>query len=94
MTLVVTIRPSKLTSRWQEYAAFFEGECLVPSQREQGLAACRALVERGHSGRMELYGEGEPHPRLIFPDIANAAKLALYEGDKGFSTVPFKPWGA
>lgn len=93
--LRVFIAPVKLTSRGQGYSVSFNGATIISSTRNPAADACRHLVALGYQGRMEMWDNERPYPRLVFPDIEQAARLAVSEGEHhGPRIVAFKPMSA
>lgn len=79
--LRVFIHPLKITSRGQGYSVSFNGETIITNTRNPAADACRHLVALGHRGRMEVWDNERPYPRLVFPDIEKAVGLAVSENE-------------
>lgn len=68
-----------------------DGPILVEATLEPALAASRALLATGITGRLELWDSTRPFPRMI-ADIEKAAELTVREGTNSAPTfVRFKP---
>jgi hypothetical protein len=53
------------------------------------------LVALGHSGRLEVWGSGEPFPRLLIPDVERAAGLTISENTAhGPRLAAYQPFSA
>lgn len=80
--LRVFIDPVKITSRGQGYSVSFNGEIIIANTRNPSCDACRHLVALGHQGRMEVWDNVRPYPRLVFHDIERAAGFTVAENEK------------
>ncbi len=61
------------------YRASLGGEVIVASSREPILAACRALVARGLTGRASFKRPGDKFAAMIVRDVVEAAKWTVSE---------------
>lgn len=77
--LRVFIDPVKITSRGQGYSVSFNSETIINNTRNPAFGACRHLVALGYHGRMEIWDNECPYPRLVFHDIEKAARLTVSE---------------
>lgn len=94
-TLQIIIRPISLDKLGQNYSVSFEGETIIDKTRNPSADACRRLVALGHSGRLEVWGIGEPFARLIFRDIETAAGLTISENTAhGPRVATYQPFNA
>lgn len=80
--LRVFIDPVKVTSRGQGYSVSFNGETIITNTRDPAFSACRRLVTFGHRGRMEMWDNKRPYPRLVIHDIEKAARLTVSETER------------
>jgi hypothetical protein len=80
--LRVFIDPVKITGRGQGYSVSFNGETIITNTRNPAADACRHLVALGYRGRMEMWENERPHPRLVFHDIKKAARLTVSETER------------
>jgi hypothetical protein len=84
----ITIEPISMGQRGMRYRVSYAGEILLEG-RDPELAACRALLARGITGRLEVWRPGTAFPSMRI-DIARAAQLTAEEG---FSVGPrFRRW--
>jgi hypothetical protein len=60
---------------------YFEGAVLIEDTWNPEFEACRALVTRGITGRLEVWRADKPYPCLIFPDIEEGARWTVEESD-------------
>ncbi|MGA1832972.1 hypothetical protein [Rhizobium wenxiniae] len=94
-TLKIFIRPNSLDKLGQNYSVSFEGQTIIAKTRNPSADACRCLVALGHSGRLEVWGIGEPFPRLIIRDIETAAGLTISENTAhGPRVTTYQPFSA
>lgn len=80
--LRVFIDPVKVTSRGQGYSVSFNGETIITNTRDPAFYACRHLAELGYQGRMEMWDNERPYPRLVIHDIEKAARLTVSETER------------
>ena len=66
-----------------------EGGVLIEETWNPEFEACRALVARGITGRMEVWRAGKAHADMIVPSIEEAAGWTVVENDNG---PVFKRW--
>ena len=79
----IVIEPTSIRGeRGQYYRVYFEGAVLIEDTWNPELEACRALVARGITGRLEVWRSDKPYPGLIFPDIEEGARWTVVENDK------------
>jgi hypothetical protein len=55
----------------------------LPKTRTPILTYCRQLIERGESGRLEVYRGKRTEPDVVVRDIAAAAQMTVTENDRG-----------
>ncbi|WFU49029.1 hypothetical protein [Sinorhizobium terangae] len=90
--LRVFIDPVKITKKGQGYSVSFNGEIIITNTRNPSGDACRHLVALGYRGRMEMWDNERPHPRMVFRDIERAARLKVAENERhGPRIVRFDP---
>jgi hypothetical protein len=70
-----------LTEHGQRYRVTYVGETLVEGRRNPVFAACRALLARGITGRLEVWRPGKTSADLQL-DIERGAGLTISETDK------------
>ncbi|MBD9373191.1 hypothetical protein IB238_11230 [Rhizobium sp. ARZ01] len=88
----ITIHPLKLDRRGQPYSVSFEGDTIIPKTYNPSHDACRSLTEQGYHGALEVWSDGETHPRMIINDIERAAKFTVSETKThGPRVVRYKP---
>lgn len=90
----ITICPVSLGSRGQVYAVLLEGAVIIAKTRNPTGDACRHLVALGRTGRLEVWDEVFPYPRLIISDMAKAAALTVTENERHgprFATYKARP---
>jgi hypothetical protein len=80
---ITPIGPSSLKgeNRPQKYRVTYRGETLIESTKEPVYASCRALVAKGLTGSLGIWG-GEKHARGLVRDIEKGAKLTIIESEK------------
>jgi len=90
--LRVFIDPVKITSRGQGYSVSFNSETIITNTRNPAADAGRHLAALGHRGRMEVWDNERPYPRLVFHDIEKAAGLTVVENEHhGPRIVRYRP---
>jgi len=90
----VFIRPTVVRARGQAYAVSLEdGTSLITETRSPVYDACRALGSRGVSGRMEVWDDHRPYPRVLIKDVERAARLAAVETEDGPRSCRYRPFG-
>jgi hypothetical protein len=79
----IVIEPTSIRGeRGQYYRVYFEGAVVIEDTWNPEFEACRALVARGVTGRLETWRADKPYPGLIFPDIAEGARWTVVENPK------------
>ena len=71
----VVITPTSLGNRGRQYAVTYSGDLLCES-RTPIFAACRVLLARGITGRLEVWRQGRASADLQL-DIERGANLAI-----------------
>ncbi len=90
----ITIEPVSRGARGERYRVSYDGAVLIESSRDPEFDACRALLARGTSGKLEVWWKGASYPSMIL-DIEGAAKLTVAESDKeGPRLVRWRPFVA
>lgn len=74
----ITIEPTRCGSRGQLYRVHYEGEVVIASTRVPALDACRALLARGITGRLEVWRAWKTFHDLSV-DIEKGARLTVRE---------------
>ena len=77
----VEIEKANLTEHGQRYRVAFTGETLVEGRRNPIFDACRALLARGITGRLEVWRRGKTSADMQL-DIEKGAGLRIEEGDR------------
>lgn len=81
--------------RGQTYNVHFgapDGEQIATNVFDPEYAACRALVARGVTGRLEVWRPGSAFASSIIRDIAKGALLTIREdAQRGPCTVKYRP---
>ncbi len=91
----IFIQPTSLDRLGQNYSVSFEGQTIIAKTRNPSADACRRLVALGHSGRLEVWGSGEPYARLFIRDIETAAGLTIAENTAhGPRVAAYQPFSA
>jgi hypothetical protein len=90
----ILIEPSLIRGRrGQHYMARFGGEVIVADSWNPVFGACRLLVDRGFTGRFEVWRTGKGHPDMLIPDIEEAARWTVLENENaGPVIVRWRPW--
>ncbi len=79
----VIIEPTTIRGeRGQRYRVHFEGAVLIEDTWNPEFEACRALVARGVTGRLDVWRAGKTHPDMIVPDIEVGARWTVVENDR------------
>lgn len=69
-----------------------DGELIVRNAFDPEFAACRVLLARGLTGKLEVWRPGSAFASLIIRDIAKGAQLTIREDAKrGPCTVKYRP---
>ena len=71
------------------YSVIFRGELIVDKSRDPECDAARALLARGHTGRLTMLDGKTGKPRTII-NIEKAAKLRTVEPNRG--PLHFQRW--
>jgi hypothetical protein len=85
----VEIERTNLTERGQRYRMMYAGEILAEGRRNPIFDACRALLARGITGRLEVWRRGKPSADMQL-DIERGAGLAIEESDK--KSIRLRRW--
>lgn len=80
--LRIFIDPVKVTSRGQGYSVSFNGETIITKTHDPAFSACRHFVALGYRGRLEMWDNERPYPRLVVHDIEKAARLTVSETER------------
>ena len=100
----ITIEPTEIRGeRGQRYRVHYDDAVLIADTWNPEFEACRALVARGVTGRLDVWriklpnggliGEDKPYPDMIVPDIARAAGRTVVENEKiGPVMAPWRAW--
>lgn len=73
------IAPVRRDRRHQLYSVTFEGKTIITETHLPSAHGCRWLAEHGYTGRAEMYDHDRPHPRMVFPDLVKAGRMAVKE---------------
>jgi hypothetical protein len=88
----VELEPIALTEHGQRYRVTYAGETLVEGRRNPIFDACRALLARGVTGRLEVWRPGKQGADMQL-DIELGAMFAIKETAKeSLRLVPWHPW--
>src|SRR6516162_4720328 len=74
----VELEPIGLTEQGQRYRVMYAGETLVEGRRNPIFDACRALLARGITGRLEVWRQGRASADMQL-NIEKGAGLAIRE---------------
>jgi len=78
----IVIEPTSIRGeRGQYYRVHFQGAVLLDEVWNPELDACRALVARGVTGRLEVWRFGKAHPDMLIRDITKAAEWTVVENE-------------
>jgi hypothetical protein len=58
----ILIEPTTIGDRGQRYRVTYLGNIIVESTRNPEFDACRALLTRGITGKLEMWRAGKTHP--------------------------------
>jgi hypothetical protein len=88
----VEITPTRLGNRGQRYSVTYRGALLIAGTRTPAFAACRALLARGITGRLQVWRPGKSvHDMQL--DIERGAGVMITETDAhGLQVVPWRPF--
>jgi hypothetical protein len=76
----IVIEPTEIRGeRGQRYRVYFQDAVLIEVTWNPEFEACRALVARGVTGRLDVWRAGKTHPHMIVPDIEEAARWTVVE---------------
>jgi hypothetical protein len=79
-------------SRGQRYRATYAGATLIESSLNPEFDSCRALVQNGITGKLEVWRQGGVVPAMTL-DIERAAGLTTSETDeRGLRIVRWRPF--
>ena len=81
--------PIALSENGQRYRVVYAEEVLAEGRRNPIFDACRALVARGITGRLEVWRKGSASADMQL-DIAKGAALAIEESDK--KSIRLRRW--
>ena len=89
----IIIEPTTIRGeRGQYYRVHYEGAPLIDETWNPEFEACRVLLARGITGRLEVWRVGRDHPDMLVRDIAKAAKWTVVENEShGPRFVRWKP---
>jgi hypothetical protein len=88
----VDLEPIGLTENGRPYRVTYAGETLVEGRRNPIFDACRALLARGITGRLEVWRRGKPSADMQL-DIERGAGLAILESaTESLRVVSWQPW--
>jgi hypothetical protein len=87
----VDLEPIGLTEHGQRYRVTYAGETLVEGRRNPIFDACRALLVRGITGRLEIWRWGKTSADMQL-DIEKGAFFSIRETDtESLRVVPWRP---
>ncbi len=88
----IVVRPLKGFACGMWYWVEYDHLPLIARTRNPEHDACRALVSKGHRGRLETWDGIRPHPLLIIGDIEKAALFTVAENaSHGPKVVRYRP---
>jgi hypothetical protein len=87
-SVLVELEPIGLTDHGQRYRVSYAGEILVEGRRNPIFDACRALLARGITGRLEVWRRDKTSADMQL-DIERGALLAIKETDKESLRIVF-----
>jgi hypothetical protein len=88
----VELEPIGLTEHGRRYRVTYAGETLVEARRNPIFDACRALLARGITGRLEVWRRGKASADMQL-DIERGACLAICEtATVSLRVVPWQPY--
>jgi hypothetical protein len=92
VTTRIVIEPIAVRGeRGQRYRTYLvDGAELLAETWNPEPEACRELVARGVSGRLEVWRMGATAPAMVIPDIERAARITVKENEK--HGPRFAPW--
>src|SRR5262249_45938591 len=77
----IIIEPTALGDRGQRYRVTYAGETLIESTRNPEYDACRALLAKGVTGRLEVWRVGTTFPASSI-DIERGARWTILETER------------
>jgi hypothetical protein len=81
-----------LTEHGRRYRVTYAGQTLVEGRRNPIFDACRALLARGLTGRLEVWRQSKTSADMQL-DIERAARLAIKEtATESLRVVSWEPW--
>ena len=87
----ITIEPTEIRGeRGQRYRVHYGDAVLIEDTWNPEFEACRALVARGITGRLETWRAGKTHPDMIVPNVDEGARCTVVENDKVGPVI--RPW--
>jgi hypothetical protein len=90
-TTRVEIEPTHLTERGRRYRVTYAGEVLNEGRKNPIFDACRALLARGITGRLEVWRRGKTSADVQL-DIERGALFVIRETDtESLRLVPWRP---
>ena len=85
----IVIEPTTIRGkRGQYYRVYFRDGVLIEHTSNPEFEACRALVARGVTGRLEVWRAGAPCPAMVVPDIERAATRTVKRTRKSGPDLP------
>jgi hypothetical protein len=88
----VELVPIALSENGLRYRVTYAGETLVEGRRNPIFDACRALLARGITGRLEVWRQGKRSADMQL-DIERGALFAIWETTTlSLRLVPWHPW--
>ena len=88
----VELEPIALTEHGRRYRVSYAGEVLVEGRRNPIFEACRALLARGITGRLEVWRKGKTSADMRL-DIERGALFAIKEtARESLRLIPWHPW--
>jgi hypothetical protein len=91
-TRVVLIPTTFDRRRGQRYSVELDGVVIVEDAIDPEYTACRALVARGITGRLEVWRAGATYASMVIRDIEKGARLTVREdARRGPCVVPYRP---
>ena len=87
----VELEPIGVTEHGQRYRVMYAGEVLAEGRRNPVFDACRALLARCITGRLEAWRRGKTSADMQL-DIERGARLAVWESEKhSLRTMAWRP---
>src|SRR5262249_3849430 len=83
VTRKIFIEPTSIRGdKGQYYRVHYEGGVLIDETWNPEFEACRALLARGVTGRLEVWRAGKDYPDMLVRDIAKAAEWTVVENEQ------------